>query len=35
MLLALTVTLIAVLSNITAVQRIAYVSRTLGRSPHA
>jgi len=35
MLLALTVTLIAVLSNITAVQRIAYVSRMLGRSPHA
>jgi CDP-diacylglycerol---glycerol-3-phosphate 3-phosphatidyltransferase len=34
-LLAVTVTLLAVLSNITAVQRIAYVSRVLGGSPHA
>jgi CDP-diacylglycerol--glycerol-3-phosphate 3-phosphatidyltransferase len=34
-LLTVTVTLLAVLSNITAVQRIAHVSRALGRSPHA
>jgi CDP-diacylglycerol--glycerol-3-phosphate 3-phosphatidyltransferase len=34
-LLVLTITLIAVLSNITAAQRIIYVSRALGGSPHA
>lgn len=34
-LLTVTVTLLAVLSNITAVQRIVYASRALGGSPHA
>ena len=34
-LLVLTVTLLAVLSNVTAVQRITYVSRALARSSHA
>lgn len=34
-LLTVTVTVLAVLSNITAVQRIVYVSRALGESPHA
>jgi hypothetical protein len=33
--LVLTVTLLAVLSNVTAVQRITYVSRALARSSHA
>ena len=34
-LLVATVTLLAVLSNVTAVQRIVYVSRALARTPHA
>jgi phosphatidylglycerophosphate synthase len=34
-LLALTVSVLALLGNLTAVQRIAYVSRALGGSPHA